>query len=193
MDFVKAWKSYDASFWHIQTLKRGLACEFTTKPPLSLQPIPFEISNPEKRAVLQEHILLMCQKGAIETVSDPMTPGYYSIIFLRPKKSGELRPIIDLFSLNHHIFTPSFKMESAQSVRSALTQGQWIASVDLRDAYFHIPIRKSYRKYLRFATENQVWQIRALPFGLSVAPAVFTRVMSLVGIVCHQHGIKIHL
>ena len=132
-------------------------------------------------------------KGAIEAVEDCTTPGFYSIIFLRPKKSGELRPIIDLSSLNLHINTPHFHMESAQSVRSVLTRNQWVASIDLQDAYYHIPVRKSFRKYLRFATNGQTWQFKALPFGLSVAPLIFTGVMNLVGTVCHQQGIKIHL
>ena len=142
---------------------------------------------------MQDCIKSMFQKGAIEPVDDPTTPGFYSLLFLRPKKNGELRPIIDLSSLNRHISTPTFHMESAQSVRASLTQGQWVASIDLLDAYFHIPVRRSFRKYLRFATNNEVWQFKALPFGLSVAPAVFTGVLALVSTICHREGIKIHL
>ena len=135
----------------------------------------------------------MFEKGAIEKVENPMSPGFYSLIFLKPKKDGDLRPIIDLSSLNIHILTPTFKMESAQSVKLVLAKDQWAACIDLQDAYFHIPVRKSYRKYLRFATNNEVWQFRALPFGLSVAPSVFTGVLSLVSTVCHKEGIKIHM
>ena len=135
----------------------------------------------------------MWNKGAIEEVPNPHTPGFYSTIFLREKKSGEMRPIINLSQLNSHILTPTFKMESSQSIRMNLSKGQWVASVDLEDAYFHIPVRKSFRKYLRFTHNNHVWQFKVLPFGLSVAPCFFTGVMALVSSVCHLKGKKIHL
>ena len=187
------WKLYGATFWQLQIVKRGMAWAFHSHPPLSTHPIPFNIANPLKRTIMHQCIQSMHQKGAIERVLDLSSPGFYSLIFLRPKKNGELRPIIDLSSLNKHICTPTFHMESAQSVRAALTQGQWAASIDLLDAYYHVPVRKSFRKYLRFATNNEAWQFRALPFGLSVAPAVFTGILALVSSICHKQGIKIHL
>ncbi len=134
----------------------------------------------------------MENKGAVERVENEHSPGYYSIIFVRPKKNGKLRPIIDLSRLNKHIITPTFRMENAQSIKAVLTQGQWVASIDLKDTYFHIPIKTTFRKYIRFCFLNQTWQFKALPFGLSVAPQIITAIMSLVEKLCHEQGIKIH-
>ena len=36
-----------------------------------------------------------------------------------------------------------------------LQQGEWVTSIDFKDAYFHIPIQEQSRKYLRFYVE--VW------------------------------------
>ena len=52
-----------------------------------------------------------------------------------------------------------------------------MASIDLSDAYFQVPIHRSSRKYLRFFHEGQVFQFRALCFGLATAPQVFTRTL----------------
>jgi uncharacterized membrane protein (UPF0136 family) len=68
-------------------------------------------------------------------------------------------------------------METPQSVRAALKPGDWATSIDLTDAYFHVLIHRVHRKYLRFAWKEQVFQFRALPFGLSLAPWIFTRVV----------------
>ena len=65
-------------------------------------------------------------------------------------------------------------------------------SIDLKDAYFQVPIHKKSRKYLRFQWEQRVYQFRALCFGLSTAPQVFTRVMGVVATLCHQRGIRLH-
>ena len=59
-------------------------------------------------------------------------------------------------------------------------QGQrqdYAFKIDLQDAYFHVTIHPSSRKYLRFAFENKVYQFWVLPFGLNTAPQVFTRLV----------------
>ena len=85
----------------------------------------------------------MEMKGAIEVVRIP-SPGFYSRLFLVPKARGTWRPIIDLSVLNTHIQCPSFKMETNGSLLKALQKGQWLTILDLKDAYFHIPIHPSY-------------------------------------------------
>ncbi|XP_070190307.1 uncharacterized protein [Littorina saxatilis] len=44
---------------------------------------------------------------------------------------------------------------------------------DLQDAYFHILVAPGYRHLLRFVWEGTVFEFRALPFGLSLAPLIF--------------------
>ena len=62
----------------------------------------------------------------------------------------------------------------------SLQKGDWATSLDLRDAYFHIPIHRKSRRYLRFFFKGKIYQFRALPFGLSVSPYVFSRVLKVV-------------
>jgi len=47
---------------------------------------------------------------------------------------------------------PSFQMETPRSVISAI---RWAISIDLKDAYFHIAILKSARKFLRFTFNSK--------------------------------------
>ena len=51
---------------------------------------------------------------------------------------------------------------------------QWMASVDLNDAYLHIGVVPAHRQYLRLHWLGQSYQFRALPFGLTSARRVFT-------------------
>jgi hypothetical protein len=94
-------------------------------------------------------------------------PGFYSRLFIVPKKTGGMRPVIDLSILNTYLVVPHFKMETNRSIRASILPGMWTTSLDLSDAYFHIPICHSYRRYIRFVWDNRVYQFRALPFGIA--------------------------
>lgn len=56
----------------------------------------------------------------------------------------------------------------------------FMGSIDLKDTYFLVPIRKSHRKFLRFVVNTQIYEFICLPFGLSSSPLVFTKIMKLV-------------
>lgn len=55
-----------------------------------------------------------------------------------------------------------------------------MASVDLKDAYFFISIKKAHRKYLRFNYNDTLYEFNCLPFGLCTAPYVFTKILKPV-------------
>ena len=128
--------------------------------------------DPEKRRVILEEIKSLLDKNAIEIV-DPKdsNTGFYSTIFTVPKQTGGFRAILNLRKLNKFIRNQHFKMETLRSVIQSLNIGDWVFSIDLSDAYLHVPIHLESRKYLRFAIEGKVFQYRALPFGISLPPA----------------------
>ena len=83
-------------------------------------------------------------------------------------------------------------METPETIRTSLQQGEWVTSIDFRDAYFHIPIQEQSRKYLRFHVQGQTYQFKALPFGLSTAPLEFTVIAKEVKLMAMHKGIRIH-
>ena len=64
-------------------------------------------------------------------------------------------------------------------------------SVDLKDAYFHIPIHPSSRDLLGFAFQGDTYRFKALPFGLKPAPRVFTRVVSTLAAFLRKRGLRL--
>ena len=63
---------------------------------------------------------------------------------------------------------------------------------NLSDAYLHILIHRDHRKYLTFAHKNQIWQFRALAFGLSPAPWIFTQVVEEVTKMAQNRSLIMH-
>ena len=39
-------------------------------------------------------------------------------------------------------------METAEVIRNAIYKGEWVVSIDLTDAYFHIPIHKKSQDFM---------------------------------------------
>ena len=134
----------------------------------------------------------MLAKGAIELVSNQSSLGFYSKIFTIPKASGGFRPILDLAPLNKFLRKIKFRMDSPQLIRKEVRSGDWACSLDLKDAYFHIQIRKCDRKWLRFSWKGLVFQYKVLPFGLSLSPWAFTRLVRDLLQCCRAQKTRLH-
>ena len=172
-------------------LRQGYCLPFLRTPPLSNVPIPLPSYSPSsiKGAALEEVTLGLIAKGAVELVPLP-SPGFYSRLFVVWKTSGSWRPVIDLSHLNRFVDVSHFQMETIQSVLLSVRQGDWMASIDLKEAYLQVPVHPASRRFLRFVFRGSVYQFKALCFGLSTAPQVFSRVMAPVSAILHSLGIR---
>ena len=72
----------------------------------------------------------------------------------------------------------------------SVRQGDWMASIDLKEAYLQVPVHPDSRRFLRFVAQGRVYQFSALCFGLSTAPQVFSRVMAPVSAILYSWGIR---
>ena len=186
------WENLGVSPWVVSILRHGYKLSLQSNPPL--QSVPAFFKPPEslaKRKLLQEEIKALQNKKAIELIQ-PGKPAFWSRMFLVPKTGNQWRPIIDLSILNQYLRAPKFHMETPESIRLAIQPNDWAISIDLADAYLHIPIHRDHRKYLAFAYQNQVWQFSALAFGLSPAPWIFTRVVEEVKKIAQKQGLIVH-
>ena len=84
---------------------------------------------------------------------------------------------------------PTFKMEGAGMLRDLLQRNDWLVSMDLKDAYLSIQIAEKDRKFLRFLWKEQTYEFQCLPFGLSSAPRVSTKLLKPVMALLRRQGI----
>lgn len=107
----------------------------------------------------------------------PCQGQYLSGIFLVTKSNGRNRFILNLKQLNHSIPTSHFKLEDYRTVMRLITKDCYMCTLDLKDAYFSVAIHSEDRKYLRFHWLGAYYEFKVLPFGLNIAPYVFTKIM----------------
>ena len=82
-------------------------------------------------------------------------------------------------------------MEGIHLLRDLMYPNDWLGKIDLKDAYFVVPIWENHKKYLRFLWKDSLLEFACLPFGLAVAPRVFTKIMKPVVALLRQTGIRL--
>ena len=190
MFFIKAWEKITDDQWVLSTIQNGLKLEFVQSPPwLGIKETR---CNAQAMSVLLEEVQSLLQKRAIEIVPrDQAEEGFYSTLFVVPKKTGDLRPVINLKPLNMYLRKQHFKMDTLAKVLNLVQPGDWAFTLDLSDAYLHIPVHVQYRKYLRFCIQGTVYQFVALCFGPTCAPRVFTKIVSVVTAYLRMQNIRL--
>lgn len=128
---------------------------------------------------MSKEIYSLLELGAISACI-PCKKQFISTIFLVPKPNGSNRFILNLKNLNKSLKPEHFKLEDIRTVLKLLTPGCFMGTIDLKNAYFLIPITKADKKYLRFEFQGTLYEFNCLPFGLNTAPSVFTKIMKPV-------------
>ena len=111
--FSEVWAKITQDAWVLHTVREGLTFDFKRRPPLSRVPIELVSGHPG----IPEAIAGLLEKQAVERVTEPNSPGFYSRLFLVQKKNGSWRPVIDLKVLNNFLDVPIFKMETPNFIR----------------------------------------------------------------------------
>ena len=83
--------------------------------------------------------------------------------------------ILKLKELNRFIVYHHFKMDNIENCIHLMKPMCFMASIDLSDAYFSVPVDPSHKKYLKFLWNGRLYQFTCLAQGLSCAPRVFTK------------------
>ena len=68
-------------------------------------------------------------------------------------------------------------MENINIASKMIFKNCFMSNLDLRDAYYLVPIHEKSRKFLRFVFKNETFEFTCLPFGLSLSPFLFTKLM----------------
>ncbi|KAJ8980208.1 hypothetical protein NQ317_002221 [Molorchus minor] len=156
---------------------KGYKIPFSNTPPefTTNLPILSEKETSARDLVISELI----SSGAVSKCK-PHRGQFVSSSFLRDKSNGKKRFILNLKRLNTHVDTPHFKMDDYRTVSKLMAKGSYMTTIDLKDAYFLIPIAKEHRKFLRFEHRGHMFEFSCLPFGLSSAPYCFTKLLKPV-------------
>ena len=83
-------------------------------------------------------------------------------------------------------------MEHLEDTTRLLQEPSWAAKVDIKDAFWSVLIAVLFRRYFCFWVEGTMWMFKRMPFGLTTAPWVFTRLMRVIKKFLRKRGILIN-
>jgi len=80
--------------------------------------------------------------------------------------------------VNRHLGKKVFKFEGLKDLADLAERGDHAVPNDLMSGYYHVGLRPRSRTFVGFCWKGQYYVYNCLPFGLSTAPWVFSKVMS---------------
>ena len=175
------WQRIVSNDWVLSVVREGY------KIPLKCKPVQKSVpKNPKPKGPAAFEILVkeandLKLKNAV-TVVEHCPDEYVSSYFAVPKphRDNQFRPILNLKYFNNFVKKYKFSMESLKSVKEWIRPGYFCTSLDIKDAFLHISINPSSRKFLRFNWLGELLEWCSLVFGLTSSPRVITKVLKPV-------------
>ena len=129
--------------------------------------------------ILDQEIIKLEKLGVIEK-SEHEKGEVISPVFLREKSDGSHRMILNLKEFNESVEYQHFKMENLWSAIMLMKKDCYMASVDLKHAYYSVPIHENHRKFLKLKHRGQLYEFTCFPNGLCFCPRYFTKLLKPV-------------
>ena len=172
------WKQINAPQFVLETIEFGYKLPLLTTPPSRI--FKNNKSALDERAFVEDAIHSLLDVNCIEELVE--SPGIINPLSVSIQKSGKKRLILDLRHINRHLFKNKFKCEDVSVAKEVLRPGDFMFSFDLKSGYHHIDIFPEHRKFLAFSWKFSDGSLRyfvfsVLPFGLSSAPYIFTKLL----------------
>ena len=83
--------------------------------------------------------------------------------------------ILNLKQFNTDVTFCHFKMESIKEVIDIVIPNVYMASIDLKDAFYPIPIHPEHHKYLKFFVLSKIYQYTCMSIDYGPAMHIFTK------------------
>lgn len=162
----------------VLNIVRGDFLFFKDSPVLNNNIRPLCFKTDDRLAV--ENTLGIFKEHEIVEACDMSTAGHYSNIFPVINKDGTARIILNLKPFNVDIEYVHFKMDDLRDVLNIIYQGCFFAVVDLRHAYYSVPVRQEDRDWFRFLWKGVSYRYTCMPQGFADAPRIFTKLLKPV-------------
>ncbi|UYV79044.1 hypothetical protein LAZ67_17000853 [Cordylochernes scorpioides] len=112
------------------------------------------------------------------------------------KPNGDIRLCVDLSRLNEHVQREVHPMPVVEHMLGQLGEARFFSKLDANSGFHQIPLSPDCQHLTTFITPFGRYKYCRMPFGISLAPEYFQRVMSIIlqgmdGVMCYLDDILI--
>lgn len=156
------------------TDKMTLHIDTGDEKPFKVRQYPF---SPYLLKLLNSELDEMLRLGVVEQSSSPWS----SPVLMVKKKSGEYRFCFDGRRLNSITKNDAYPLPRVDRILSMLRNAKYISSIDLRKAFWQIPLDVSSREKTAFSVPGRgLFHFKVVPFGLCNSAQTQQRLMDAV-------------
>ena len=173
------WKRIGTSSFILNVIERGYMLPFVSFP----EPAAFKNnrSSLSHAQFVEEAIRGLVESGRV--VQTKVPPRVVNPLSVSVQANGKKRLILDLRYVNKFLHKMHVKYEDWKTAISYFGRGAYMFYFDLKSEYHHLEIFEGHQTYLGFSWKHSIsslvkfYVFTVLPFGLSSAPHVFTKIL----------------
>ena len=154
---------------------KGDHIKFNRQAPTQHSSVPNNLPNSKKEKIEEAFQILLKKQVISQCNTEPCE--LVSPIFTLTKPDGTIRLILNLKKFNNAVEYHHFKMENIHTVSELVTKNCWMSSLDLKDAYYSVPIHATSQQFLKFRYKGIIYKFLVFPNGLSTCPRRFTKLL----------------
>ena len=191
---IDFWRSLEVSQFILNVIIQGYNIPFFHLP----TPF-FKANNASARTnstIVTEAVNDQLKLNLAEEIFCP--PDIINPLSVSTRSSSNQRLILDLRHVNAFLYKQKFKCEDFSVATRIFDKDYYLFKFDLKSGYHHIEIFPEHGKYLAFAWDfgtgkSRYFQLCVLPFGLSSAPFIFTKILKALQKSWRSRGIPIDI
>lgn len=138
-----------------------------------LKPPWLQHFNPQVEQMIEEHFRELERLGIVERATDKVKAEFSSPLAVVVKKDGTLRICGDYRGLNAITLNNSYGLPHLPSFNNKFAGSKYFSVIDLKRAFYQIPIKKSDRWKTAVRTPNGTFYFNYMSFGLKCASQQF--------------------
>lgn len=166
---------------HLPKTSGGLGCAKGVEHRITTNSSPIKQRYYPVSPVMQKHIDAELDKMLEMDVIERSTSAWSSPILLVKKKDNSFRFCVDFRKLNSVTEKDAYPLPYVSAILDRLRDASYISSLDIKSAYWQVPVAEDSRQYTAFTVPNRgLFQFKRMPFGLHNAPATWQRLIDRV-------------
>ena len=162
-------------------------------------PQPFSQQNHKstelRHVLVQEALFSLLEKRYVRRVDHK--PYVCSPLSIVSNTAGKLRLVLNLRYVNQFLHVIKFKYEDLRIAALMFEPNEYLFKFDLKSGFHHVDIHPDHFQFLGFQWEKRgvpsYYVFTVLPFGLSTASYVFTKLMRPLVRFWQGKGLKVNL
>ena len=185
------WKTFAKSKWVMEWINEGYDLVWVTTPPIARE-MPNSKSALENHEFVTKAISDTIEAGAASALSTGVIPTVVSPPDVVPKPYSEkLRLVVLMRNVNNPLVKRVFEFEGLSDIADMVNKEDYSLSYDLTSRYYHVALHPNSRRFVGFKWKGKYYQYICLPFGLSIALWVLSKVIRELVMYWRSRGVNI--